>query len=260
MSVSDGPTTSVPSGFLPGADFPLYGVDSWPGYRELDDTVHPVAGRRSLGPAVGYWLGHQTLDRRGGVRVGTFHRQRLDRSVEWGQFGKHHRGPRRHLSAVPEGSGDVLAAVARLGTAALEELTSPDPETPAPGPGSTQIDRRISRHLAAVAEEYGRWQLVTWMVEGEQVPARVTHFAGGWTGFAVRPAAYLAAVGVAVDPAILRLRAIDPTDEYGLDLTVPLFAGWRLQPEVMHREVWGTVLRRPNRYAFHPDQLALLSD
>lgn len=258
MSTTDSPISAVPSGFLPPADFPLYGAQPWPGFRELDDTVHIAWGRRRFGPAVGFWLGHQTLDRAGGVRVGTFHRQRFDRSVELGQLPGGGRGRLRHLGVVPDVPGDVLAAVARQGTTAVADLTLPDPEEMAGVPEADRVFRLTSAHLAAAAEDVGGWESTGWAVDGRPLPARVLRFGGAWTGFVVLPTAYVVAVGVGIEPQTLTLQSMESTDAYGVDLAAPLLLAWRLQRNVTRREVRETVLRRPNRSAFHPDQLALV--
>lgn len=257
MADREWPGASTPSGFLPPADFPLFGVRPWPGNLELDATMHIASGGGRHYPPVGFWLAHEEIQGGGGVRVGTFHRQRFEQSCVLGRLPGRHRGRRHHLSAVPDAPGDILAAVARLGTTPLARLTLPNVETVIYDSETGPLFQLAPAHLDAAADRHHEWRWSEWVVDGRPQLARVLRFAGGWTGFIVQSSAYVVAVGVVTEPEGLTLQTLESTNDYGVDLSEPLSVRWRLR-RGRRREVSDTILRRPNPYRFHPDHLALI--
>lgn len=84
-----------PPRFVHPIDFVPYGLDRWQGTQCLDTFVHGSPEPPSIDPvAIEIWLAHQTPDLTGGVRVGTFDRERTDRLSDGDPITVVSRGPR----------------------------------------------------------------------------------------------------------------------------------------------------------------------
>ncbi len=219
-----------PGRFIPPVEFPVFGIDTWEGGRRSLDTFQGPAGESPTE----VWLGHVAPDGHTGVSVGTIRRTRA--------LG----------DPVDDDPATVSSAVAARGAASLIDLTIPLE----PRPKQTKdIVSLLDDHARVQAANYRSWPEASWRVDGVEAVAHVWNFAGAWTGFtAVSPDVFIAVVGVGIDPCGLQLRHVDGSD-YGVDLTRPLD---RLRPELQDREWWETILPRPNRNGYLPEQLALL--
>jgi hypothetical protein len=210
----------------PPVDFPVYGLEpSWAGSRWLESF-----GDRIGDPVTWVSLGHRSLDGGSTVLVGTFCRP---------------------LAAV--GSRETLTEhVAGYACTALVNMTIPDHSEPLPDDFLRALSR-LSRQHSETSEQ---WPLVSWRVDGRDVPAHVWRFAGGWAAVSDTGAPVaLAAIGMGSDPDGLSLAAIGDGDTYHFDLGQPL-----------HPDTLSAGLQRDggykNRYLrrteFHADQLQLI--
>jgi hypothetical protein len=215
----------------PPLDFPIYGLDSrWWGPRWLD-FFEALPSQ----PAWAVWLGHRTpdgLDEPGGLRVGTFARQRYEATM------------------CPRGQ-DPLAAVALGATLGLVNLTLPDVSVPRPdGLISALVDK-----AEEMAKAHADWPRVHWDVDGMPAPAAVWEFAGAWAGFtAALPDAYVAVVGIGVPADGLRLVPVRDEADYRMDLRAPLDLAELGRQKGQRPDSW---LPPPRRDGFHADQLAV---
>lgn len=220
---------AVPGRFVPPVEFAVYGLDeSWAGPRALD-TFRGIVGE----PPSELWLGHQTPDQRAGIRIGSLARPKAPPLTD---------------------DDEPVVAAAGSGAGSLVDLTIPLGPLPSRTRGLVGL---LSDHARARARAHASWPEVAWVVNGEPVRARVWHFAGAWTGLTTDlPDVFVVAVGVGVHPDGLRVRRIKDGAEYGFDLARPLD---RVLPGAEHRECVETILRKPNRHGYLPEQLALLA-
>jgi hypothetical protein len=213
----------------PAVDFRLYGMErSWPGARWIE----------LFGDAVGdpvRWvsLGHRSPDGESLVYVETFSRSYTD------------------ASAATSGEAP-LQDVAFDAAVLLINATLPVDSLPRPA----GLIKAIVDHANERSSQYTRWPQVRWQVDGVAVVARVWWFAGGWAAVSdVVEDAYLAAVGVGINPDGLSLAMLENGDAYHFGLDQPM------HPPVMiasHAARTDGDPPPPWRAEWHPDQLQLM--
>ncbi len=229
-----------PPRFVPAVDFTIYGVEpSWPGRRAVDGVACSFRPGSPTDPPYGVWLGHRSEDGLGGLRVGTFRRDAMDRLPDAG---------------APQGG--PLAAVAAVATSALVDITIPGPGARADEPRTPDLIDRLVRHAHSSARHYADWPRENILLSGRTVAAKLWRFAGAWAGFAdALPDAYIVVLGVNLDAAGLPIVPLAGTAQYGLDLAAPID---RRQLMVPGMDPPHTIVPRPNPTAYHPEQIQLL--
>ena len=204
----------------------MYGLEpSWAGSRWLESF-----GDRIGDLATWVSLGHRSLDGEATVFVETFYR------------------PRAAL-----GSRETLIEhVAGYACTALVNMTIPEHSAPLPDGFLLALSRLSKEH----SETCEQWPLISWRVDGREVPAHVWPFAGGWAAVsdAGDPVA-LAAIGMGTEPDGLSLAAVGDGDAYHFDLGQPL------HPDTLSaglEQDGGYENRYLRRTEFHADQLQLM--
>jgi hypothetical protein len=227
-------------------DYPLYGLaeDRRFPRRELDDFwVAPAGDQDDAEPVAAVWLGHVTNDLRAGVRVGTFHRGRMDN-------GDNHRPV----------AGDPLSSVAHFGADSVAHLTLPDPADLVSDERTAELMTLSVSYAADQSSAYRTWPERQLTLDCAPVTARYWSFAGAWVAVPVPPPeVYVVVVGFGVPVESVRLTVVADGAEYGIVADGVLDRDWgRDRLEVRNREVHGTLLPRLNSTRFHADQLRLL--
>lgn len=203
----------------PPIDFPLYGLDNWPGHRWLE-VYDGQLGTPTWGVRLGHQQGSGTY-----VGVATLPRQRFDRA----------------FSTEP-GS---LADVAEFGTHWLVNLTMPDLARP-----DGFLRALVGRSMAAAAR-WAELPSVRWSVGN----ASVWWFAGGWAGFAVLDDVYVVGVGFGVAPDGLGFTIVTDGAPYGFDLAAPLRPA---ELPVARERTGPPEPARCNTDAWHADHVGLM--
>jgi hypothetical protein len=183
----------------PPINFPVYGLDgSWPGARWLDSFGDQVGD-----PPRWVRLDHQSADGESLIMVESYSRPATDDLAA-------RRGER------PLDDAAVRAAVI------LIDVTLPAQSVPRPD-GFLRV---LVEHAMEIAGQYAQWPTVGWQVDGAEVTARVSWFAGGWAAISEGVAeVYLSAVGIGVGPDGLSLARLQDGAAYHFDLDQPLRPG-----------------------------------
>ncbi|MGH3094734.1 MAG: hypothetical protein ACRDMV_01880 [Streptosporangiales bacterium] len=112
-------------------------------------------------------------------------------------------------------------------------------------------------HAQHAAEQYARWPMADWRVDGADVPARVWRFADGWAAIIdVLPDVYLAAAGVGTPVDGIAVATVHDATPYGFDLREPLsMQALRRSESTRPEGAHVPTVREPADW--HPDQLAV---
>lgn len=180
----------------PAIDFPAYGLDgSWKGPRWISH-IDGSMGR----PATGVTLAHgdRPWPGRGHsfVLVQTFRRGLHPPDVE---------RTSRELA---------FAALFTLFNILLPDLEGSDRQ---------KYIRHGMRYVDFRSTKADTWTETEWLVDGAQVPARFTWFAGGWTGFTeATEDVVIAITAYGVRPQGVQLRRLESSEPYHFDMAAPL--------------------------------------